>query len=198
MNEITFDENNMAVIPEGYQWCAECNALTPHVEGHYTWQKDCIICGNSNHDNSYSCPNCGYDQEEDFCTSSEIIVHGDGCHYQVIEDEDSNFLVISLADQILKDFRKSYMQPAPDRGDYMLPRDREWYDANQKLKKNLKAYSDMFKCSCPRYEVFTNIHNIVTASGYGHGMDCSNDTWWSWKKRCHICGCVFEGDDSSC
>ena len=22
MNEITFDENNMSIIPEGYRWCA--------------------------------------------------------------------------------------------------------------------------------------------------------------------------------
>jgi len=73
-------------IPEGYQWCKECNALTPHeIYDNGKWgadEKSCVICGN--HDFKYSaCPNCGWehDPDNDIGPDPMVKAHKEGCKF---------------------------------------------------------------------------------------------------------------------
>lgn len=80
-------------IPEGYQWCKQCEALTPHeVFNNGKWGEDekaCIICGN--HDFKYSyCENCGWEHDPDNDIGSDPLVkaHKEDCkNFNTFEDD---------------------------------------------------------------------------------------------------------------
>ena len=182
-------------IPEGYRWCDECNALTPIRPG-FAGGWHCIICGSYN-SGIIACPNCGAEETEELFSEDVVTVHQPGCHRDCVEEE--GYLWIGdWADDILNKFRPDFMRPAPYRGTYMLPRDKEWYDENRRLTKLLEEHDEKFQCGCPRYTTYRNINQMMVASGYGHGMDCMNDMWWEYRVRCRICGFIYEASDSSC
>lgn len=64
----TDKETGILIIPDGYRWCQECNALTPHKpnEKEHSWEPDfrCFVCGQT--EEGYdSCPHCGWNAEGD-------------------------------------------------------------------------------------------------------------------------------------
>lgn len=56
------------VVPEGYKWCKDCEALTPQVkvedavfEGEFT----CVVCGITHAFDYWNCDNCGWEHDPD-------------------------------------------------------------------------------------------------------------------------------------
>ena len=66
-------------IPEGYQYCPECELLTPHTYNGYVdkvrypedWE--CDICGHKKDDHGYCCPMCGWEHDPDNDIAPETI-----------------------------------------------------------------------------------------------------------------------------
>lgn len=200
---LQFDESGVSIIPKGYKWCEECAALTPHIpnENNPTWWHDCVICGEHSSLAVYSCPNCGKEEEESYLEEVEVIVHLDGCHCadeSKIEGYITHYFTNNLAEQILTDFRESWMQQVPDRGSYSLPRDKVWYEKNQHLKKRLQEYEKQFVCGCPRYYIYPNINQIIVNQQYVYSLDCMNAMEWDCIIRCPICGFIYEYSTGNC
>jgi len=172
-------------VPEGYMWCSDCNALTPHTKGQFS--HSCVICGNSIYSDQ-NCPNCGWEEPEDTPPlQHEIILHGTGCHcdpmwYESTDDDVCEMRFYpgdNLANMILLNFTGIE------------------YANHHRIKKTLKRIN-MLECSCPRVTVYpvTNIYNY--SSGYVWSDACSNAMEWSYDIRCPICGEVFDVADGNC
>jgi hypothetical protein len=168
-------------IPKGYLWCNECDALTPHKkldDASFSWQEDyrtCVICDRTVEFEQEDCPECGwrYMNYED-PPEHNVQVHHPGCHYNDEELNDECFYSTNLyshAESVWDEFIRRNFQ-----------------------FRNVKE----IKCSCPTYEIITDAYCYHSVSGYGSGMDCYDDRWWTLYIRCPICGELFEINDGSC
>ena len=74
--------NMLPILPEGYLYCNECNAFTPHYKyGSYRESKVCEVC-TTDKDVDNMCE-CGYDFGDDHFSrdgKQEVTLHGIGCH----------------------------------------------------------------------------------------------------------------------
>jgi hypothetical protein len=190
---LKFNEQGQTVIPDGYRWCNNCEALTPHRD-HNVFSGDyiCEVCGSTNY--SPSCPKCGCDESEDFCEPKMVIRHHKGCH-DIIEDDDEGYSLYSYSGVLFRDFEYDFMKKCPNRGSYTLPRDQDWYDKNQRLKRMLKEYKERTKCQCPRFVIYQDINQIVTDGGSYYAGETVH--WFEYKVRCRICGHIYENGDST-
>lgn len=189
-------------IPEGYFWCSDCEALTPHEKG--TFSHECVICGNSL---AYSrCPNCGAPEpEEDGDFEQEVTLHHPGCHCQHDYDDggDSDEIryvalsYMSWAEHLCYSFERQWMSPFPNRSSYSLPKDREWYNGYVRLHNQYQAAYKV-RCGCPRVTIYrvTGIFNYECHSVMS--MDCMNAQEWSYDVRCKVCGEVYGVADGNC
>lgn len=192
MKQLKFNELGQTEVPDGYKWCHECGALTPHnPEKGYGRSSRCMVC-DCYKTGILECPNCGCDEEEDYASSYTVVRHHKGCH------RDSGDRIYSHAHNVLHEFKRDFMRPAPDRGTYSLPRDQEWYGHNKKLRKIISDHDKRFECGCPRFEVFRCINQVVIEGNSYASMDCSNAHWWRYQVRCPICGLIYEGEGDSC
>jgi hypothetical protein len=193
VKELKFNDQNVTIIPEGYKWCENCEALTPYIKkknsfgGYY-----CCVCNNYK-TGILECPNCGAEEHEDLCEGMTIIKHYSGCHFK--REEDSFY---SYAEQIFNQFKIDYLKRCPNRSSYQLPRDKKWYDLNRKLKKQLNEHNKKWQCGCPRYIIYRNINQIFLDGHYYPSMDYTNAYHWKYKVRCNKCGFVYENDADNC
>ena len=51
-------------IPKGYQYCPDCELLTPHTKED-TEDFTCDVCGNKKDFGYYQCPRCGWEHDPD-------------------------------------------------------------------------------------------------------------------------------------
>jgi hypothetical protein len=162
-------------VPEGYLWCEYCNALTPHDDGHYSWSKECVICGNSTSIDLDECPNCAWSPPEDISPEYEEIIHGDGCHCQI--DFSDSFEIYNDAQKVLKDFPDNILN----------------FNVENRLNE-----LNLLECSCKRVIIIstTNIYNYKSYPVWSDA--CSNAIEWSYDVRCPICGQVYEVSDGNC
>ena len=172
------NDKHILIVPEGYKYCMDCEALTPHQENSYHIFH-CKICDNSIYycDN---CPNCGWEPPElDGPDYYNITVHQPGCHF----NENSN----ELDDNPDTTIFNSYYNSIASRIFF------EFKENNPHL--NLE---EDIECGCPKYVIYTNLHifNYISRSIYS--MDCSNAIEWSYDIRCPICGEIYQVCDSNC
>lgn len=197
------NNNGVLIIPEGYKYCGSCEAVTPHKPIDNSNIYDCKICQFRLYNFDNNCPNCGWEEPEDGMLYYDETVHHRGCHCERKEWKGENLIgqicnhYSSIADMVVDEFYKSWMKPALDRGSYSLPKDKEWYDKNQHLKKRWREMKDL-KCGCPTYRVYCNTHVINYSSHYYPSMDCMNAMEWYYDVRCPICGFIFNINDSNC
>lgn len=190
------DANGKVIsVPKGYKWCEECSALTPHDKEKFS--SVCVVCGLSKY-GSDCYPTCGWEPDEDHDQSpfEELItIHHEGCHCKI--DRGSHPFSGSHAKIIAKKFYEDWMRNFPDRGSYALPEDNDWYIPHKKLKDQWIDASKI-ECGCPKVKIFRHLDTFNYKYGYGSGMDCSHDIWWSYNQRCPICGNILHISDSSC
>lgn len=199
MNSLTVDPKTGEVtVPEGYKWCPECRALTPHSKGEHSWSSlRCVICGSAHYSPSYDCPNCGWEPDSDDMVGEQtIILHNKGCHCDPEQNGDDAFCG-SWAKKIAHEFQQDWMKPFPHRGSYSLPKDKEWYDGFARLDKQWwKAYK--VECGCERVVIY---HQPWAFDNWIHSTwndACSNPHVFGGKYRCPICGEIFEWEDTDC
>ena len=164
-------------IPDGYLYCLECDALTPHEEEKnpsYSWAKEyryCKICDNQiDFNEDTNCPKCGWNYLPYYESGmrQDIQVHQPGCHY---------------AEDICYSLRYSHAESV-------------W---NEFISRNFQFRNvKEIKCSCPTYEIITDPYCYDSAGGYDHGLDCYDARWWNLYIRCPICGERFEIGDGNC
>jgi len=179
-------------IPEGYKWCNECDALTPHIKEmnpEFSWQKSyqyCVICENQiDIDQQEICPNCGWSYEKYYNNQSHINiqVHNIGCHYDYKYEYDSE------EDENEDGIPYAYYQY----GSYAEKIWREFKRENLQFKKIKEV-----KCSCPEYTIITDPYCYSYNERSVFSMDCMNAIEWNLKIRCPICGGRFEISDGNC
>lgn len=191
MDNLKFDERGNTIIPEGYKWCQNCEALTPHKEKREWFiEFHCEVCGHEIY-SSLACPKCGCMESEDFCEPAIIIRHREPCH----DNDMDGFIANSYSDSIMQQFAREFMKSAPDRSSYILPRDEEWYFKNRRLHQQLDEYEKRTKCRCPRFIIYRNINQtIVESHSYFNGDYVCH--WGKYKVKCRICGYFYEREDS--
>lgn len=193
MDQIKFNDLGQTIIPDGYKWCEACEALTPYRKGKdFQDSYHCEIC-DSFSTGCIECPKCGCEESEDCAEPTEVIRHRDGCHGS---DEESEFTTRSHADIVLREFRRDFLKPCPDRGSYCLPGDQIWYNENRGLHSLLSDHKKRTECECPRFTIYRNINQIALDSG-SCGTQDGTSYWWTYKVRCPVCGFVYKNGDSS-
>lgn len=198
-------KDGVLILPEGYRYCAECVLITPHdlIDKRWYNKYQCKLCGYTSGDGYNDCPNCGWEEPEDGLLFHDVTIHNPGCHCEAKEWERENLIGqiysshYSIAGYVADQFYRSWMKPAPDRGSYCLPKDKEWYDKNQHLKKRWREMKEM-KCGCPTFRVYDNTHVINYSSRYYPSMDCMNAIEWDYDVRCPICGEIYHINDTNC
>ncbi len=177
--DLLLDLHPAAEIPEGYEWCEECQLLTPHGPDFWS-NSSCGVCGNTKY--SEGCPNCGWSEPEDWDPDQvDVPLHGDGCHLFEYYPNDFDHEAENVRDQHFRWLNRlrAYW---PHR-----------YDPLTRLQE-----MGLWDCSCPRVECFRQPMRFGYKQWYGHGMDCSNHIEWAYNVRCPICGEVFDVSDSNC
>lgn len=176
------DEKGVAIIPEGYKWCDECLALTPHIPGERRWNLNCVICNTSNFID-YACPNCGYPNPENPEGPRIVTVHREGCHFseEMIGNEDSYWYTTPIAKRLVLEFKEDWTRKHPGSRGY-----KQWEDAFNT------------KCGCPEYTIYPDRQAYNYKSWIGNTMECINAIDWSYDIRCPICGLIYEISDGNC
>lgn len=182
---IVNDHGRVTRVPEGYFWCPDCQALSPHEKN------NCIVCGHWRSEYLHSCHVCGWEDKEDGPGELIETLHHEGCHC------DSKGKFQSHAEKIAERFYDDWMRKYPNRTHYSIPKDNDWYYHHQKIRKQWQeAYN--VKCGCPIVTLFRNLNFFEYQCGHRYTQDCSNAMWWSYNIRCPICGNVFNVSDSNC
>jgi hypothetical protein len=166
-------------IPNGYAWCMECSALTPHIEDKYG--KACMVCEMSL-SGIDACPNCEWSAEEILSdpTVNHVQIHHPGCHCSYESDESENDV-----------FPESYSHAHDIALGFYKENDISFHFIHPLNKRNVA-------CGCPEVTIYTGLNILSHWESPGHGMDCYNHLEWGGTIRCPICGCIFEYSDSNC
>lgn len=195
-NSLRFTKNGVVRIPKGYQWCSDCELLTPFVKGR--WDKECRICGNKQ---SYDgCDNCGAEIHELDGPSCAVVIHENGCHFYQDEKAESWEESKSHAFTVLKSFEDSWMKQAPVYNPYK--KDTQTLMKNgieRHYRRRLEEERDRL-CNCPYVSVYSKIE-LATVHYSSHpysSMDCMNAVTWETTTRCEICGYLNHRSDDSC
>lgn len=195
-----------AKIPDGYQWCEECEMLMPFrsfLQG--TWKRTvCSYCGNpANYD---GCDNCNAQLPEVDGVSMRIF-HEPGCHFRLFGPDDTEFKNrefswdgdANRALQVIRDFRESWMKQAPEVGSG--PRFVQLMNKGR-IKFLKDRYEEEFnrECNCPERVVYSAaaLATLHCNTRPYVSMDCMNAHTWDYAIRCHICGFVNHRQDDSC
>jgi hypothetical protein len=172
-------KDGTVTIPEGYRWCAECDALSPHL-GRNKYSSVCAICGDINFRSSLSCPTCGRDATPEVEAMEELEywekVHKTGCHFdeQQLSEGDyedfanSGFFVSSWAEYVLESFFERNFGSSY---------------AGTRVYKNLSKG----ECGCPEFQVFRHL-NVFNHWSY---RDYQGEYNSGCSVRCKICGTIF-------
>jgi hypothetical protein len=174
-------EDHIIKIPNGYRWCQNCEALTPH-EPSSLFDCDCVvccncvICGNSG-SNLLSCPTCGYEEDAEGSGEQEIQIHGAGCHYhENYADELGEAYPIKLARRFSS--HEYY---------YVSPQFRRLFESN--------IYQ---KCNCRKVKIYRKPWVYGQWSRPYDTLDCWNAVEFGYTVRCPICGIIWEEEDTNC
>jgi hypothetical protein len=174
------DKDGMVTIPEGYRWCEECNALTPHDAEEQFDDSDyiCKICY-SNHIHSLECPNCGWSPDKylEEPAIQYVKAHKKDCQKYIEYLKSVNEWEI-ISDKLYKSKIYPSISTLFDKLDGLFPKEPV--------------------CDCP--EEFINtapfLFNWWERSSYN--TECYNAIEWGCDIRCQICGCIFEYEDTNC
>lgn len=157
------------VLPEGYQWCMECEAATPHVKREGGVMVGCVLCGSVKYDLD-QCPNCGWERGDEVLASESIEI----AHYPTCE----HFL-LTVPDGVF-DYKKGkstavrFIRQGPDQ-EPLMPAG----------------------CGCPSFKIYRNLNIFNYWSQSNNSMDSYGGVDWSYNIRCPICGEVFFIEDGS-
>ena len=155
-------------IPEGYQYCPDCQLITPHSlkeekrGAKFTDVEDyeCDLCSHSVFSSAYCCPNCGWehDPEDVYPTVIKDKVHTQEC----LDNQQKAALELEI--------NFSY-------GRYNV---------------------DTYECTCPEVDCYPvqKIYNYHSYPG--NTFECMNAREWSYNIMCEICNYVFEIEDGNC
>jgi hypothetical protein len=183
-------------IPEGYLWCHNCQALTPHQKEGKTYRTDtCIVCGEQDY-RTYACDNCGWSTEGEEPLEDKVVAHHDGCHMNQQDEENEYIFWISHGTALLKSMYEQWFR-GYDRVSWLLPRDKKEYDRYQQRRNNYIQFQNM-ECGCPRYTVYRQPWVLSHHCNSYPSMDCSNALEFGETIRCPICGNIFEWEDTNC
>lgn len=170
-------EDNILIIPDGYRWCAECEALTPHTPNknkEQDWHPDCQceICGYAPISVSDECSHCGYDADSllEEWGVHEVSIHKEGCAVPVAKKE-WHKKIENIEDAEFRGGIGEWIQRPP--------------------------YPDI-KCDCPKAPIFQKPNIFNTWNKAVYSMDCSNAREWGCQWRCPICGTINEHETGNC
>lgn len=193
MKNLTFNSLGQTVIPEGYKWCSQCEALTPYIpDGDLLSSYRCAVC-DSFSTGFCECPKCGCGESEDYARQIEVIKHRDGCHYEWSAKDGSMY---SHAEIVFREFADDFLKSVPNKIFFGLPGEQELREREKRLRDKLEQYKERTKCECPRYKIYRDINQIVTRNGSSATPD-GTYYWWTVDVRCPICGFVYENNEST-
>lgn len=186
-------------IPDGFKYCKECAAFTPHLfespqygDGILT----CNICDDAHYIYD-SCDNCGYyfgEGDEHFPPeySFKMVKHHEGCHfkedtsitdhfyYEWLGHRSIYFMLDTHANRVLKSFLEGLTLKDQWRFNYEL------------------AELENQQCGCPEIEVIPVDNCVGFIEHNVYSLDCSNAMEWEYELRCPICGDLKYFADSNC
>lgn len=161
-------------IPNGYQYCPECEMLTPHrdkiqhladLHGSSVFPEDftCDICDHEK--DGYSlCPRCGWEHDP---------------------DRDLSPVTVKVKKHTTACWRKQQDEANP-------------HNDNEIEFKEL-PWKDDYKCDCPEVDCYPvqHVFNYRSSSATWQ-LDCSDAREWTYDIMCNVCNYVFEVEDGNC
>jgi hypothetical protein len=172
-------------IPEGYQYCPECELLTPHTYNGYVdkvrypenWA--CDICDHVKNDYGYCCPMCGWEHDPD----NELAP-----------------VTIKIKKHTTSCLEKQKRQNNPEDDHVSKRKFNSYYDYKNFLD-DLSFVVEKIEnnCDCPKVDAYPIQHIYNYRSSTQHwNMECSNAIEWSYDVMCKVCCYVFEVEDGNC
>lgn len=203
------DDDGVLVIPSGYAWCVECDALTPHnliaplpngviAKGD---KIECLVCGSTGPIAVDYCENCGWPVSDEYpYSSTPVVAHLPGCHFdpdqyppETEEHESLGFLYakysgLSLADDVFQAFARMNNNPYRTYG-------REGAE-QERIARGLRLFQDQ-KCGCPEYEIVRDTWAFDYWSTVGYSSEWGTTQSFGFRFRCPVCGKVGEYEDGT-
>lgn len=186
----TESREHVTTVPDGYAWCTECEALTPH-EPHRFGLK-CKVCDNT--EIGEGCPNCHAPDYELLDAPQQLLVqiHQPGCHMSNDGEKVDGWFEQIHGEKILNEFTSSWYATKPPSW---------WTDGPSMwtcvLHNRLREEAQR-KCGCPAVEIYPNPHVLSYHRWKSHAYDCDNGYEWKATVRCPVCGEVYDIEDSNC
>lgn len=171
MGILKTDKEGILIIPKGYKWCMDCNALTPHEKekenDKYSQRVICKVCSH-NLDDEYDCPNCGHSatNEIEGPETIEVPVHVEDCPVLLWERQENE----RVKEQIDQAFLMTEWEPIPEPPE----------------------------CNCPKETIYPSPNIFNTWSRVGNTMICFDAQEWGGEIRCPICGTIYDYEDGNC
>jgi hypothetical protein len=176
-NDLIIDEEGKVTLPEGYLWCMDCAAATPHIEKSGShWE--CKICGIWKYDGEM-CTNCGWSMPEEELKSQQMYVirHSEDCpEFKKIQDWEKKNDEFGFLDDRVKPLIRKIRVPVEE----------------------IEYVVGERKCDCPFDTIYPCLNIFNYRSWRPYSMDCMNAVEWSYDVRCLICGEVFNIQDGNC
>ena len=175
--DLVIDETGKVTLPEGYLWCMDCGAATPHTKGTTYSSYTCNICGRGKYSES-GCPNCGWEPEEELKSSKMYVIrHSEDCsEFKKIQEWEKKEGEFGFLDDRVKPLIRKIRVPVEE----------------------IEYIVGKRKCDCP-YDIIYPCLNVFNYDSWaGNTMDCYGARDWSYDVRCPICGEVFEIQDGNC